>query len=38
MANTYLPTLPTEQWHNVFDTNIHSFFYICKVIYLALPC
>lgn len=29
-ANTYLPTLPTEQWHETFATNIHSFFYICK--------
>ncbi|KAH9944161.1 NAD(P)-binding protein [Epithele typhae] len=29
-ANKYLPTLPTEQWHEVFDTNIHSFFYLTK--------
>lgn len=29
-ANTYLPTLPTEQWHETFNTNIHSFFYITK--------
>lgn len=29
-ANTDLPTLSSEQWHNVFDTNIHSFFYITK--------
>ncbi|KAI0734635.1 hypothetical protein C8Q72DRAFT_919472 [Fomitopsis betulina] len=37
MANTYLPTLPTEQWHNVFDTNIHSFFYICKAAIPHMP-
>ncbi|CCM04189.1 uncharacterized protein FIBRA_06355 [Fibroporia radiculosa] len=36
-ANTYLPTLPTEQWHNTFDTNIHSFFYICKAAIPHLP-
>lgn len=29
-ANTDLPTLPTEQWHDTFETNIHSFFYLCK--------
>jgi len=29
-ANEDLPTLPTQQWHDVFDTNIHSFFYITK--------
>ncbi|KAI0778442.1 NAD-P-binding protein [Trametes elegans] len=33
-ANTYLPSLPTEQWHDTFNTNIHSFFYICKA---AIP-
>ncbi|CDO73479.1 hypothetical protein BN946_scf185013.g114 [Trametes cinnabarina] len=33
-ANTYLPSLPTEQWHETFNTNIHSFFYICKA---AIP-
>ncbi|KAJ8472968.1 hypothetical protein ONZ51_g8160 [Trametes cubensis] len=33
-ANTYLPSLPTEQWHDTFTTNIHSFFYICKA---AIP-
>ncbi|KAI0715343.1 NAD-P-binding protein [Earliella scabrosa] len=33
-ANEYLPTLPTEQWLQTFDTNIHSFFYICKA---AIP-
>ncbi|KZT30908.1 NAD(P)-binding protein [Neolentinus lepideus HHB14362 ss-1] len=33
-TNTELPTLPTEQWHNTFDTNLHSFFYFCKA---ALP-
>ncbi|RPD81893.1 NAD-P-binding protein [Lentinus tigrinus ALCF2SS1-7] len=33
-ANEYLPSLPTEQWHETFDTNIHSFFYICKA---AIP-
>ncbi|KAH9846846.1 NAD-P-binding protein [Lenzites betulinus] len=33
-ANTDLPSLPTEQWHDTFDTNIHSFFYICKA---AIP-
>ncbi|KZT05845.1 NAD(P)-binding protein [Laetiporus sulphureus 93-53] len=36
-ANTYLPTLPTEQWHNTFDTNIHSFFYICKAAIPHIP-
>jgi len=36
-ANTYLPTLSTEQWHNTFDTNIHSFFYICKAAIPHLP-
>ncbi|KAI0830571.1 NAD-P-binding protein [Trametes gibbosa] len=30
-ANIDLPSLPTEQWHDKFDTNTHSFFYICKV-------
>ncbi|KAI0332015.1 NAD-P-binding protein [Cubamyces sp. BRFM 1775] len=33
-ANTYLPSLPTEQWHDTFNTNMHSFFYICKA---AIP-
>ncbi|PCH33883.1 NAD(P)-binding protein [Wolfiporia cocos MD-104 SS10] len=33
-ANTDLTTLPSEQWHNTFDTNIHAFFYICKA---AIP-
>ncbi|KAI0080325.1 NAD(P)-binding protein [Panus rudis PR-1116 ss-1] len=33
-ANTDLPSLPTKQWHDTFDTNIHSFFYICKA---AIP-
>ncbi|KAH9951037.1 hypothetical protein B0H21DRAFT_859908 [Amylocystis lapponica] len=33
-TNSYLPTLSSEQWHDVFDTNIHSFFYICKA---AIP-
>ncbi|TFK92791.1 NAD-P-binding protein [Polyporus arcularius HHB13444] len=33
-ANKNLPDLPTEQWHETFDTNIHSFFYICKA---AIP-
>ncbi|KAI8980752.1 NAD-P-binding protein [Trametes punicea] len=33
-ANTYLPSLPTDQWHETFNTNIHSFFYICKA---AIP-
>ncbi|KAI0801012.1 NAD-P-binding protein [Fomes fomentarius] len=33
-ANKYLPTLPTKQWKETFDTNIHSFFYICKA---AIP-
>ena len=30
-AVKYLPELPTQQWLETFDTNIHSFFYICKV-------
>ena len=30
-ANEYLPTLPTEQWLQTFDTNIHSFFYILSI-------
>ncbi|KAI1793815.1 NAD(P)-binding protein [Ganoderma leucocontextum] len=29
-ASKYLPTLSTQQWHETFATNIHSFFYICK--------
>ncbi|KAL1951575.1 hypothetical protein VTO73DRAFT_724 [Trametes versicolor] len=33
-ANTDLTSLSTEQWHDTFDTNIHSFFYICKA---AIP-
>ncbi|KAI0931844.1 hypothetical protein AcW2_000632 [Taiwanofungus camphoratus] len=36
-SNTYLPSLPTEQWHETFDTNIHSFFYICKAAIPHLP-
>jgi len=36
-ANTYLPSLPTEQWHDTFNTNIHSFFYICKAAIPHLP-
>ncbi|KAL6310126.1 hypothetical protein BKA93DRAFT_757601, partial [Sparassis latifolia] len=36
-ANVCLPTVPTEQWHEVFDTNIHSFFYICKAAVPHLP-
>ncbi|KAF9819912.1 hypothetical protein IEO21_01773 [Rhodonia placenta] len=36
-ANTYFPSLPTEQWHDTFDTNIHSFFYICKAAIPHLP-
>ena len=30
-AVKYLPDLPTQQWLETFDTNIHSFFYLCKV-------
>ncbi|KAI0673395.1 NAD-P-binding protein [Trametes maxima] len=33
-ANTDLSSLPTEQWHEVFDTNIHSCFYLTKA---AIP-
>ncbi|OJT15796.1 Glucose and ribitol dehydrogenase [Trametes pubescens] len=33
-ANIDLASLPTEQWHDTFNTNIHSFFYICKA---AIP-
>jgi NAD(P)-dependent dehydrogenase (short-subunit alcohol dehydrogenase family) len=33
-ANTDITTLSSEQWHNVFDTNIHSFFYLSKA---AIP-
>lgn len=29
-ANTDLSSLPSEQWLNTFDTNIHPLFYICK--------
>jgi NAD(P)-dependent dehydrogenase (short-subunit alcohol dehydrogenase family) len=29
-----LTDLPTSQWHDVFATNIHSFFYLTKA---ALP-
>ncbi|KAH9937211.1 uncharacterized protein B0H18DRAFT_867781 [Fomitopsis serialis] len=36
-ANNFLPTLPTEQWHNTFDTNIHSFFYLCKAAIPHMP-
>ncbi|OCH94753.1 NAD(P)-binding protein [Obba rivulosa] len=36
-ANSDLPSLPTEQWHDIFDTNIHSFFYICKAAIPHLP-
>jgi len=25
-----LTDLSSEQWHETFDTNIHSFFYLCK--------
>lgn len=31
-ANTDLPTLSSKQWHDTFDTNIHSFFYIVKAV------
>ena len=34
MANTSLPDLPSDQWRDVFATNIHSFFYLTK---RALP-
>ncbi|TBU63683.1 NAD(P)-binding protein [Dichomitus squalens] len=33
-AVKYLPDLPTQQWLETFDTNIHSFFYLCKA---AIP-
>jgi len=33
-ANVDITALPSDQWHNTFDTNIHSFFYICKA---AIP-
>jgi len=33
-ANTDITTLSSEQWRNVFDTNIHSFFYLSKA---AIP-
>ncbi|KAH8115911.1 NAD-binding protein [Phellopilus nigrolimitatus] len=33
-ANDSLTSLPSEQWQDVFDTNINSFFYIVKT---ALP-
>lgn len=29
-ANTDVTTLTSEQWRNVFDTNIHSYFYLSK--------
>ncbi|KDQ63198.1 hypothetical protein JAAARDRAFT_202688 [Jaapia argillacea MUCL 33604] len=29
-ANTDLPTLPSDQWHETFSTNLHSHFYLCK--------
>ncbi|KAM5530600.1 hypothetical protein V8D89_015608 [Ganoderma adspersum] len=31
-ANKYLPTLSTQQWHETFATNVHSFFHICKAL------
>ncbi|KAF7972199.1 hypothetical protein HWV62_18682 [Athelia sp. TMB] len=33
-AHTDVVTLPTEQWHTTFDTNVHSFFYLTKA---AIP-
>ncbi|KAI0045199.1 NAD-P-binding protein [Auriscalpium vulgare] len=30
MANTDITTLSSENWHETFDTNMHSFFYIVK--------
>ncbi|KAI5117828.1 hypothetical protein M0805_003306 [Coniferiporia weirii] len=33
-SNDSLPTVPSDQWKDVFDTNIHSFFYTTKA---ALP-
>jgi NAD(P)-dependent dehydrogenase (short-subunit alcohol dehydrogenase family) len=36
-ANTDITTLSSQQWHNVFDTNIHSFFYLSKLAVPILP-
>jgi NAD(P)-dependent dehydrogenase (short-subunit alcohol dehydrogenase family) len=36
-ANTDLATLSSQQWHDVFDTNIHSFFYITKAAFQHMP-
>ncbi|KAI0788676.1 NAD(P)-binding protein [Abortiporus biennis] len=36
-SNTDITTLPSEQWLQVFDTNIHSFFYICKAAIPHMP-
>lgn len=33
-ANNDITTVPSDQWHDIFETNIHSFFYIIKA---ALP-
>ena len=34
-SNTDVTTIPSDQWHDIFNTNIHSFFYIIKA---AIPC
>ncbi|THH07048.1 hypothetical protein EW145_g3652 [Phellinidium pouzarii] len=36
-SNQSLPSLPSEQWINTFETNVHSFFYICKAAIPHMP-
>jgi len=36
-AHTDITSLPSEQWLDVFDTNIHSFFYISKAAIPHMP-
>ncbi|EIN13947.1 NAD(P)-binding protein [Punctularia strigosozonata HHB-11173 SS5] len=37
IANTDVVDLPTEQWHDTFDVNIHSFFYLTKAAIPHMP-
>ncbi|TDL19427.1 NAD-binding protein [Rickenella mellea] len=37
MMNTDIVSLPTEQWNEVFQTNINSFFYITKAAVPHIP-
>jgi len=34
VVNENITSLPTDQWHDVFQTNVHSFFYLSR---FALP-